>query len=69
MTFGNWLVAAEAMPTFLGGLCELEDHGESCLSKDMPSIEPSIHNELAEYRDRGKRVACRQRNEFARVGC
>jgi hypothetical protein len=29
--FRQLVVAAEAMPTFLGGLCELEDHGESGL--------------------------------------
>ena len=26
--FRQLVVAAETMPTFLGGLCELEDHGE-----------------------------------------
>jgi hypothetical protein len=26
--FRQVAVAAETMPTFLGGLCELEDHGE-----------------------------------------
>ena len=27
--FRQLVVAAEAMPTFLGGLCELEDHAQS----------------------------------------
>jgi len=29
--FRQLVVTAETMPTFLGGLCELEDHGESSL--------------------------------------
>jgi hypothetical protein len=28
--FRQLVVASETMPTFLGGLCELEDHGEFC---------------------------------------
>jgi len=30
------VVAAETMPTFLGGLCELEDHGERGLFERQP---------------------------------
>ena len=34
--FRQLVVAAETMPTFLGGLCELEDHGERVLFERQP---------------------------------
>jgi hypothetical protein len=39
--FRQLVVTAQTMPTFLGGLCELEDHCEGGLvSRGNPVIEP-----------------------------
>ena len=35
--FRQLVVAAETMPTFLGRLCELEDHGQRCLVREAAS--------------------------------
>ena len=43
--FRQLVVAAETMPTFLGGLRELEDHGESGLvRKTSPRSDRSMPN-------------------------
>ena len=44
--FRQLVVTAETMPTFLGGLCKLEDHGESGLVREAPVLVGNSRSEI-----------------------
>ena len=53
--FRQLVVTAETIPAFLGGLCELEDHGESGLVREAS---PRSDRSMADGRERALDWVC-----------